>query len=150
MTATSSVTRRRSFFVTLFGVVGTLWFALHGVEYVFARYATLNEMLPLPAPLGLQALFEALPQWAAISMTAAIWIGLLGAFLLLLGDRASVLVLSLCVISALVSLVWGGMAFLDGSGPFGGVDPLLFTAGQMAMAVALWLYARTAKRFGTL
>ncbi len=150
MTATNSATRRRSFFVTLFGVVGTLWFALHGLEYIFARYEALNDMLPLPAPLGLQAFFEGLPQWASMSVTATIWIGLLGAFLLVLGDRASVLVMSLCVIAALVGLVWGGMAFFDGTGPVGGVDPLLFTAGQAAMAVAVWLYARTAKRFGTI
>jgi hypothetical protein len=145
-----AATQSRSFFVTLFGLVGTLWFALHAVEYVFARYARLDAIITLPAPLGLGGFFAELPIWASVALTATIWLGLLGAFLLLLGDRASVFVLSLCVIAALVTLAWGILAFAQGAGPMGGVDPLFLAAGQAAVAVGLWLYARTAKRYGTL
>ncbi len=150
MSDASSTARGRSFFVTLFGVIGPLWFALHAVEYVFARYDALEAMLPLPEPLGLSALFAALPQWAGIALTVTIWLGLLGAFLLLLGDRASVLVLSFGLLAALATLAWGGMAFLNGQTRLGEVDPLLFAGGQAALMAGLWLYARTAKRYGTL
>lgn len=145
-----AATRSRSFFVTLFGLVGTLWFALHAVEYVFARYTRLDAIFTLPDPLGLAAFFSELPIWASVALTSTIWLGLLGAFLLLLGDRASVFVLSLCVVTALITLAWGILAFVQGAGPMGGVNPLFFVAGQAAMAFGLWLYARTAKRYGTL
>ena len=143
-------TKSRSFFVTVFGVVGTLWFALHAIEYVFDRYARLGEMIALPEPLGLQGFFAVLPLWASVALTATIWLGLLGAFLLLLGDKASVLILSLAVIAALVALAWGVVAFLEGFGPIGSIDPLFFVAAQAAFVIGLWLYARTAKRYGTL
>jgi hypothetical protein len=73
-------TTRRSFLVTIFGVIGTLWFAIHAIEYVFARYLALETAFPLPAPFGLSGVFEAMPQWASIALTATIWLGLLGAF----------------------------------------------------------------------
>ena len=145
-----SATTNRSLFVTIFGVVGVLWFALHAVEYVYARYDALNGMVPLVAPLGLAGVFAELPQWASIALTATIWLGFLGAFLLLLGDRASVFVLSLTLIAALVTFVWSALAFSQGLGTIGQVDALLFGAGQAAVACGLWLYARTAKRYGTL
>ena len=145
-----SAATRRSLFVTIFGVVGTLWFALHAVEYVYARYDALNDMLPLAAPLGLAGMFAEMPQWASIALTATIWLGLLGGFLLLLGDRASVIVLSLTLLAALVTLVWGALTFSQGLGPLGQIDPLLFGASQAAVALGVWLYARTAKRYGTL
>jgi hypothetical protein len=140
-------TTRRSFFVTIFGVIGTLWFAVHAIEYVYARYTALNAILPLPAPFGLSGVFDAMPQWAAIALTATIWLGLLGAFLLLLGDRAAVLVLSFTFLATLVGLVWGVLAFLEGNQSIAGVNPLLFLSSQTAVSFGLWLYSRTAKRY---
>ncbi|TVS02335.1 MAG: hypothetical protein EA407_09960 [Rhodobacteraceae bacterium] len=145
-----ATTKSRSFFVTLFGVVGTLWFALHAIEYVLARYAPLGEMVPLPDPLGLEAFYAGLPVWLSVALTATIWLGLLGAFLLLLGDKASVLILSLAVITALVALILSGMAFFSGLGAIGSVDPVFFVGAQAAFVIGIWLYARTAKRYGTL
>lgn len=145
-----SAATNRSMFVTIFGVVGVLWFALHAVEYVYARYDALNDLIALVPPLGLAGLFSEMPQWAAIALTATIWLGLLGAFLLLLGDRASVFVLSLTLIAALVTFAWSALAFSQGLGAIGQVDALLFGAGQAAVALGVWLYARTAKRYGTL
>jgi hypothetical protein len=92
--------------MTVFGVLGTLWFALHAVEYVYARYDALQARVPLPDPLGLSEMFAAMPQWAAISLTATIWLGLLGAVLLLLRDSAAVLILSLTLIATLPVAAW--------------------------------------------
>ncbi|MGY6549807.1 MAG: hypothetical protein ACXIU7_12510 [Roseinatronobacter sp.] len=142
--------KRRSPFITLFGGLGTLWYAVHAVEYVFARYDKLETRMALPAPLGLQDLFLAMPGWASLVFTFTIWLGLLGAVLLLLGDRASVLILSLALITAIATTAWGAMAYLQGFSPVGGIDPLLFGAGQGAVALGLWLYARTAKRYNTI
>ena len=142
--------KRRSFLATLFGVVGLFWFAFHALEYVFARYNALNSFMPLPDPLGLGDLFNAMPQWASIALTVTIWLGLLGALLLLLGDRASVLVLSFAFIAALVVLVWGVLAFAQGLVILGDVQPLFFAAGQATVAFGLWLGARTSKRYGSL
>lgn len=138
----------RSFLTTIFGVVGLFWFAFHAVEYVHARYDALSGYLPLPAPMGLDGLFETMPQWAALALTLNIWTGLLGALLLLLGDRASVLLLALTLLAASVTLVWGVLAFAQGLTVLGQIGPLFFGAGQAAVAFGLWLFARTAKRYG--
>jgi hypothetical protein len=141
-------TARRSLIMTVFGVLGILWFALHAVEYVYARYDTLQARVPLPDPLGLSEMFAAMPQWAAISLTAAIWLGLLGAVLLLLRDSAAVLILSLTLIATLPVAAWAGIAFFGGMAFVAGVNLLFFAAGQVAVTFGLWLYARTAKRYG--
>ncbi|TQM92853.1 hypothetical protein [Roseinatronobacter monicus] len=141
---------RRSFFVTVFGVIGTLWFAVHAVEYVYARYATLEASFPLPAPLGLSGVFEAMPAWAGIALTVTIWLGFLGAFLLLLGDKASVLILSFTLLATLVALTWAGIAFFEGIHDVAGLQPLMFLGSQTAMTFGLWLYSRTAKRYQTI
>ena len=140
--------KRRSFLATLFGLTGLFWFAFHATEYVFARYDALSAYVTLPDMIGLGGLFDAMPQWAGIALTVTIWLGLLGAVLLLLGDRASVLVLSLTLITALMVLAWGGLAFSQGLTVLGGVQPLFFGASQAIVAFGLWLGARTSKRFG--
>ena len=146
----ATTTTRRSFFVTVFGVIGTLWFAIHALEYLYARYDALEAMLPMPAPFGLPGVFEAMPPWAGIAATAAIWLGLLGSFLLLLGDRASVLILSFTFLATLVGLAWGAIAFFEGAHDIAGVQPLMFLGSQAAMTFGLWLYSRTAKRYHTI
>ncbi len=145
-----SEVKRRSLFVTLFGVLGVAWFGLHAFEYVHARYDGLSTMVPLAPPLGLPELFQLMPHWASIALTVTIWLGLLGSFLLLLGDRASVIVLSLTVVTALVTGVWAGLAFVQGAAAIGNINPVFFGLGQAAVTVGIWLYARTAKRYGTL
>jgi hypothetical protein len=142
--------RGRSILTTLFGVVGLFWFGFHALEYVHGRYDALADYLPLPVPMGLGGLFDAMPQWAGLALTLTIWTGLLGALLLLLGDRASVLLLALTLLVALVTLVWGALAFAQGLTELGQISPLFFGAGQAAVAFGLWLFARTAKRYGSL
>ncbi len=143
-----ATTAPRSFIMTVFGVVGFLWFAVHAAEYVYARYDGLQSALPLPDPLGVAALFEAMPQWAGIALTAAIWLGLLGALLLIVQDRAAVIVLSFTFLASLPVLVWAGLAFAEGMEVIGSLHILMFAGAQVAMALGLWLYARTAKRYG--
>ena len=140
-------TTRRNVLMTFFGVIGFFWFLLHAVEYVYARYDGLQATLPLPEQMGLMPLFEALPQWAGIALTASIWLGLLGSVLLVLQDRAAVLILSLTLLASLPVLVWAGMSFMDGLYALDGVNLPMFAGAQVAVALGLWLYARTARRF---
>ncbi len=145
------VTDRRSLFVTIFGVIGTFWFSLHALEYVFARYDAIGAFFALPAPFGVESVFGLLPGWAEGTLTATIWLGLLGAFLLLLGERASVLVLTLTLFLALATLGWTVWAFVsEGIGMTGPVQLLPFVGAQTLLIFGLWLYARTAKRYGSI
>ncbi len=140
-------TTRRNVLMTFFGVIGFFWFLLHAVEYVYARYDGLQATLPLPDQLGLMPLFGALPQWAGIALTACIWLGLLGSVLLVLQDRAAVLILSLTLLASLPVLVWAVLSFVEGLASLGRVNLMMFAGGQVTMALGLWLYARTARRF---
>ncbi len=139
-------TTRRNALMTVFGVVGFFWFLLHAVEYVYARYEALQTALPLPQHLGLSPLFDAIPQWAGIALTACIWLGVLGAILLVLQDRAAVLILALTLLASLPVLVWAALSFLEGIASLGGVNLPMFAGGQVTVALGLWLYARTARR----
>lgn len=140
----------RGAIITLFAVVGCLWFGLHALEYVAGRYAPLSSLLPLPEGYGLAALLAVIPVWASGAIGATVWLGLLGSILLLLRDRAAVLVLSVTLLAALLSLAWGVMAMADGLGILGGLDVVQFTGALAAVAFGCWLYARVAKRSGAL
>lgn len=140
----------RGILVTLFGVVGTLAFAFLALEYVLVRFDALSAMITLPPPWGLEGVLQDLPAWAGWAITAVIWLGLLGAFLLLLRDRSAVFVLSLAFIASLVALGWGVSAMLDGQMQIATIKPLDYTAALAALCFGLWLYARTAKRHGGL
>lgn len=142
--------RPRGVFLTIFSVIGTLHFGFLAVEYVLARYAGLGQVVALPEPWGLAGFYDGIPQWGALALTLTIWLGLLGSVLLLLRDRASVLVLTFSFLSSLAALVWGGMAYADGHVLIDTVRPLNMGAGLACLSFGLWLYARTAKRNGVL
>lgn len=141
--------RHRGALMTGFAVVGCFWFGLHAIEYLAARYVPLQDILPLPASYGLAGLLDVVPGWASIAIGAAVWLGLLGSILLLLRDKASVLVLALGFLASLVALAWGLMALADGLTTLGGVNVVQFTAALAAVALGCWLYARVAKRAGS-
>ena len=140
--------RARGVLVTVFGVVGTACFALLALEYVVARYDGLGALVVLPAPMGLGDFLTALPDWSSFAVTLGIWLGLLGAVLLLLGDRASVLVLALSFLASLVASVWAVLALLQGDLQAMTINPLEYIASLLLGSFGLWLYARTAKRYG--
>lgn len=142
--------RHRGALITGFAVVGCLWFGLHAIEYVAARYAPLGAMVSLPDSYGLSGLLDAVPGWASAAIGGAVWLGLLGSVLLLLRDRAAVLVLAVAFLASLVALAWGVMAVADGLSVLGGVDVVQFTGALSAVALGCWLYARIAKRAGGL
>ncbi|MDD7971139.1 hypothetical protein [Roseinatronobacter alkalisoli] len=142
--------RARSVLVTVFGVIGIACFGILALEYVIARYDALGAIIVLPEPLGLGGFLQGVPDWAAIAMTSGIWLGLLGAVLLLLGDRASVLVLALAFVASLVALVWGVLAFLQGHTEIMEIRPLEYASALAFGSFGMWVYARTAKRSGRL
>jgi len=136
--------------LTAFAVIGCLWFGLHAVEYVASRYTALGALVPIPAEYGLSGLLSAAPGWGYNAVSATVWLGLLGSILLLLRDRAAVLVLSATVIASLVALVWAGMAFADGLVRLGGVHVVQFAGSMAGVSLGCWLFARVAKRSGAL
>lgn len=145
-----SQSRPRGVFVTFFGVIGTLVFGFLALEYVLARYAGLPDYLALPAPWGLGGFLPQIPNWASLALTFTIWTGLLGALLLMLRDRAAALMFSLTLVFSVVVLIWSGWAFVDGHTQIDTVQPLPFGGSLFLVCFGLWLYARTAKRSGTL
>lgn len=142
--------KSRGWLATLMAVVGCAWFGLHALEYVAARYEPVGAVLSLPTGYGLNGLFGAIPLWADAALGATVWLGLLGALLFLLRDRAAVLVLAVALLAGVVTGVWGVLAAAGGAGKLGSVDPAQFTLAQAAVVFGLWLHARTLKRHGAL
>jgi hypothetical protein len=139
--------RPRGFVVTLFGVVGTLVFGFLALEYLTARAPAL---IALPAPWGLAGFFQQVPRWVEVLLTGTIWLGLLGGILLVLREKAAVLIYSLTLLGSALLLLWALLALADGHFLIDTVRPLPFAASLFAVNFGLWLYARTAKRSGTL
>jgi hypothetical protein len=142
--------KRRSAVMTLLAVVGCLWFGLHAVEYVAGQYAPVADLVALPEGYGLAAMLNAVPAWVSGLIAATVWLGLLGSFLLLLQDRASVLVLSVALLSGVGTVIWAGLALAQGLAVLGGVQVVQFTLGLAAVTFGCWLYARMAKVNGAL
>jgi hypothetical protein len=139
--------RPRGIVVTLFGVIGTLFFGFLALEYLAAK---LPSLMVLPSPWGLGGFFQEVPGWVGVLVTVTIWSGLLGGLLLLLREKAAVLILSLTMLTSLLVAIWALLALADGHFLLDTVRPLHFGASLFALAFGLWLYARTAKRSGTL
>jgi len=127
----------RSVLVTVFGVVGTACFGFLALEYVIARYGALEALVALPPPLGLGDFLGTMPDWSAYAVTSGIWLGLLGAVLLLL-------------VASLVASVWGALVFVQGQELMTTIRPLEYVSALLLGSFGLWLYARTAKRYGRL
>ena len=106
------------------------------------RFASVAAGLWLGCPSGD-------PDMGVGAMGASVWLGLAGSILLLLRDRAAVMVLAGRVLAALVSLAWGVMAMVTAC-PY--LVGWTWCASRQLTAVALgcWLYARVAKRSGAL
>ncbi|MFN4057387.1 MAG: hypothetical protein ACK4HW_04290 [Roseinatronobacter sp.] len=139
--------RPRGLIVTLFGVLGTLVFAFFALEYIVAR---LPSVAALPAPWGLSGFFQQIPGWVSLLVTLTIWLGLLGGILLLVREKAAVLIYSFTMLTSAILVVWALLALSDGHVMIDTVRPLHFAGSLFSLTFGFWLYARTAKRSGTI
>ena len=134
--------------VRLVGLVAFLVY-LAGVADYLLRRLDVAMWTDRIAPDWL-AYAAAMPQWLDIAWTLAVWLGLLGAILLLRRERTAVLPMAGAFIAAVVTVV-GAYATQP---PPGGLDTAALTiwasAGLVVFTALVWVYTRSAKTAGWL
>ncbi len=123
-----------------------LWHGALALDYLNLRFGLLPAAPALLPTLPLDVL------WLKVVWAMAVWLGLLGALFLLIGDDASVLLLFAAAVSMLATLA----GVVTGGGVVTMAGPLAVLGGPgLAACLALvpllgWLYARWQKRQGVL
>ncbi len=134
--------------VRLVGLVAFLAYLAGAADYLLRRLEVTEWTDRIPAEW--LAYIAAVPQWLDIAWTIAVWLGLLGAILLLRRERTAVLPMAGAFIAAALAVVG---AFVTQPPP-GGLDtaaPTIWAAAILVVFTALvWVYARSAKTAGWL
>jgi hypothetical protein len=131
----------------LIGVVALLWNAMGAFDYVMTQTKNADYMSHFtPEQLDY---FYAFPAWMVAAWAIAVWGGMLGAVLLLLRKRLAEHVFLASFVAAVLTAIYS-YALSEGAEIFDGVASHVFNVLILAVALALYLYARTLARRGVL
>lgn len=133
----------RPWHLVVVGLVALLWHLGGAADYV----ATQMRFEPYVSefPPEWIVYFGGLPTWVNAAWAIGVWVGLLGAILLLLRERAAVLTLAVAAIAMVAATIW--LIFLADPtiGAVTGDVGVWVVAGAALASVLLWLYARWMK-----
>lgn len=118
-----------------------IWHGLLGADYLIERF------LPDQGWPALMALMPLDAVWLQVAWAMAVWLGLIGALFLLLGDDASVLLFFAAAVAAVT--VAAGLV-LNAPSVLLPVPLRAVLAPLMAAPLSGWLYARGLNRRGVL
>jgi hypothetical protein len=134
------------------GVLAVLWNCIGCFDYLMTRMRDtdyLATMMPTVDPNAMLAWIDAFPIWAQFGWGLGVWGGLAGSVLLLLRSRWAVWGLGLSLVGAILGLGYQIVA----APPLAGADDAVSKAMPyiiIAIAVALFLYARAMEKKGVL
>lgn len=139
---------RRPWHLTPLAMLAVLWHLAAAVDYTMVRLAYAPYLQQFPAEWV--DWFAGVPLWAGAAWALAVWLGLLGAVLLLMRERGAVL----CLAGAALAMVVANLWFLALASPrlpeLTGPGGLWVMLAASAVPVLFWLYARWLKRGGRL
>ena len=134
------------------GIVALLWNGYGAYDYLMTRTkgaAYIESMMHTDQADAIMAYINGFPVWVSAGWGLGVWCGLLGSILLLMRSRHAVLVFGVSMIGAIVGLGW---QLMNPSG----IAEMSETVNQVmpyviiALAVALFLYARAMEKKGLL
>lgn len=130
------------------GLLALLWHAAGALDYVLTLYAFEPYVSQVP-PEWLEY-FRAIPAWVTGAWAVGVWVGLLGAILLLMREHWAPLALAVAFAGVLAATLW---LTLLAEPPMQEAVGMGFTWTMVAATVAallLWLYARWLRRRGVI
>ena len=134
------------------GGLASIWNAFGCYDYLMTRMRNteyLAEMMPTVDPNAMLAWVDAFPIWAQFGWGLGVWGGLLGSLLLLARSRWAVWALGLSLVGAILGLgyqIAAAPPLAGAEGPMMELMPYVI----IAIAVALFLYARAMEKKGVL
>ena len=134
------------------GALGTLWNAFGCYDYLMTRTRNtdyLASMMPDADPQAVLAWVDAFPTWAQFGWGLGVWMGLLGAVLLLVRSQYAFWAFALSFIGAILGLGYQ----LAAAPPMPGMEGPMATLMPIVIilvAAGLTLYARAQRASGVL
>src|SRR6185503_16646809 len=147
-----ATTARAPTHLWIVGILALLWNALGCVDYLMTRMRNtdyLTTVMPKVDPNAMLAWVDGFPIWAQSGWALGVWMGLLGAVLLLLRSRWAVWSFGLSLVGAILGLGYQ----ITMAPPLAGADDMfsrLMPYVIILVAVALFLYARAQAAKGIL
>lgn len=149
----NAVTERAPMHLWIVGGLGTLWNAFGCYDYLMTRMRNtdyLASMMPTVDPQAILAWVDSFPIWAQFGWGLGVWMGLLGCIMLLVRHRWAVPVLGLSALGAIVGLGYQIAAAAPLPGTEGNMMTTIMPFVIIAVAVGLFLYARSMAAKGAL
>jgi hypothetical protein len=145
--------RRTPVHLWIIGLLALLWNCIGCYDYLMTRMRNtdyLKSMMPDVDPNAMLAWVDAFPIWAQFGWGLGVWAGLVGSLLLLMRNRWAVLALGLSLVGAVLGL--GYQIVAAPPLPGGADDPMMAVMPYViiAIALALFLYARAMRQKGVL
>jgi len=147
-----AVTARAPMHLWIVGFLSLLWNGFGAYDYLMTRIRNVDYLasaMPGVDPNAMLAWIDGFPLWAQIGWGLGVWMGLLGAILLLVRSRWAVWSFLLSLVGALLGLGYQ----LAMAPPMPGSDGAMAKAMPIVVIViagALYLYARAMERKGVL
>lgn len=129
------------------GIVSLLWNAVGATDYVMTQ--TRNEAYMSSFTPEQLDYFYGFPAWVVALWAIAVWGGVVGSILLLLGRRAATPVFLVSFVSSILVAIYN-FGLSNGLEIMGGVGTILFSLLILVVALVLWLYARAMATRGVL
>ena len=144
--------RRAPTHLWIVGALATLWGGFGAYDYLMTRFRNfdyLAGMMPGVDPRVMLAWVDAFPMWAQFGWGLGVWLGLVGALLLLMRSRYAVPAFALSLLGAVLGL---GYQIVAAPPLPGADDPMMDVMPYIIILVAvlLFLYARAMRRKGVL
>ena len=139
---------RTPWHIWVVGLVALIWSAGGALDYVMTQ--TRNEGYLAGFNEAQLAFFHSFPTWSVATWALSVWLGVVGALLLLLRSRFSAWAFGMSLLATLAtsvqSFVLSEVSMVTIMGP----EAAAFSAAIVVIALMLWRYAKRMTRAGVL
>ena len=130
------------------GLLALLWHAAGALDYALTQLDVTAYTSQVPPEW--MAYFGAIPAWVTAAWAISVWVGLLGAILLLMREHWAPLVLAVAFAGVLVATLWLTLLSDPPMQEAVGMEFTWTMVGATVAALLLWLYARWLRRRGVI